>query len=111
MMTKSVLSGIDSLIERYLRTNKEPLIVHLSQRLKFNRRKLLIDVRIVEYTDMSMMTVADQELINKAENMHYRDWDLVDKMIDQASCDEAKKTLRGIRNLYQHREEASIGNL
>ena len=110
-MIKSVITGIDALIMRYLKTNKEPLVINWNTRLRYNKRNVLIDVRITEYTDMSMMTVADQELINRAEQMHFRDWDLVDKMIDQASCDEAKKTLRGIRNLYQHREEASIGNL
>lgn len=111
MMIKSVITGIDALIMRYLKTNKEPLVINWNTRLRYNKRNVLIDVRITEYTDMSMMTVADQELINRAEQMHFRDWDLVDKMIDQAQCDEAKKILRGIRNMYYHREEASIGNI
>lgn len=57
------------------------------------------------------MTVADQELINKAEKMHYTDWDIVDGFIDLAQSDEAKKILRGIRNYLYHKEEAMCGNL
>ena len=60
---------------------------------------------------MSTMTVADQDLINKAEKCHYRDWDIVDGFIDIAVSHEAKMILRNIRNQLYHREEAANGNI
>lgn len=60
---------------------------------------------------MNAITIADQELINKAEKCHYTEWDIVDGFIDLAQSDEAKKILRGIRSYLHHREEARSGNL
>ena len=57
------------------------------------------------------MTVADQELINKAEKLHWTEGDIADGLIDLAQSDEAKKILRGIRNYLYHKEEFACGNL
>jgi hypothetical protein len=57
------------------------------------------------------MTVADQELINKAEKLHWTEGDIADGFIDLAQSDEAKKILRGIRNYLYHKEEFACGNL
>lgn len=57
------------------------------------------------------MTVGDQHLINIANTKHWSEWDEVDKMINLAKSDEAKKILRGIRSALYHKEEAMCGNL
>lgn len=57
------------------------------------------------------MTVADQQLINKAEKAHWSEWGMVDDMINLAKSDEAKKILREIRNHLHHKEEFANGNL
>ena len=47
----------------------------------------------------------DQELINKANKTHYLDYQLVDKMAEEAESDEAKEELKRIARWYYHKEE------
>lgn len=57
------------------------------------------------------MTVHDQDLINKALDCPYTEWEIIDGYIDLARSDEAKKELRHIRNRKHHIEEMKNGNL
>ena len=61
--------------------------------------------------ERTSMTVADQDLINKAEKLHWSEGDIADGFIDLAVSQEAKRILRGIRNHLYHREEAACGNI
>ena len=52
------------------------------------------------------MTTKDKELIEKANKLHYTEWDKINE--DDAETPEAKEILhRIIMNLY-HREEYSV---
>lgn len=53
----------------------------------------------------------DAELLEEAFNMHYTDWSLIDKLIEQAENKETKEILRQRQKLLYHKEEASCGCL
>ena len=52
------------------------------------------------------MTTKDKELIERANNLHYTEWNMINE--DEAETPEAKEILHRIMmNLY-HREEYSV---
>lgn len=57
------------------------------------------------------MTENDKKLIVKAESMHYRDWDLIDKLAEQAETQECKDRLLKIASFKYHQEEYHSGLL
>lgn len=57
------------------------------------------------------MTENDKKLIVKAESMHYRDWDLIDKLAEQAETQECKDRLLKIASFKYHKEEYHSGLL
>lgn len=57
------------------------------------------------------MSIKDKSLIDKAREIHFTEWFLIDDLIDQAESDEARSQLKSIRSSKYHREEYSCGCL
>lgn len=57
------------------------------------------------------MTINDAALIERANNIHFREWYRVDQLIPLADTEQAKKELKTILCRLHHREELMSGNL
>ncbi len=57
------------------------------------------------------MNKNDQDLIDKARQIHFSEWDLIDKLIDQAEGESTRERLKSIQCQKYHREELSCGCL
>ena len=55
------------------------------------------------------LSTHDLELIAKANKTSFIDWDLVDKMAEQAESEEAKEELKRISRYLYHKEERAAG--
>lgn len=51
------------------------------------------------------MTNKDWELIEKAKNLHYSEYQKINALIDKADSDNAKEWMQSIRNINYHKEE------
>lgn len=57
------------------------------------------------------MTENDKKLIAKAEGIHYKNWDLIDELAEQAETQECKDRLLKIASFKYHKEEYHSGLL
>lgn len=57
------------------------------------------------------MTKYDQNLIEKASQIHFTEWDLIDELINKAESDNTRNRLKSIQRQKYHREELSCGCL
>ena len=57
------------------------------------------------------MSEFDQNLISKAQRIHFSEWDLIDALIDQAENNNTRDRLKSIQIQKHHREELSCGCL
>ena len=57
------------------------------------------------------MTENDKKLIAKAEGIHYKNWDLIDELAEQAETQECKDRLHKIASFKYHKEEYHSGLL
>lgn len=63
------------------------------------------------YINVESLSEKDQDLLFRADQVHYTDWPIVAGMEDEAESEEAKRYLHNLEVTLYRREEASCGCL